>query len=356
MYSWFLQLSWLTKVSRSPHTVATIEADIARAATSEKCALKRSEGHQLSSVDDFEIVATRDIAAGETVLVDRQMIATTDSSANTQQLCSYCCNYLPDQLESTATDLRLFCSTHCLKSALQRDYPTTLSGKMARSDERLFGPTLLLPRLLATYLESPSQSSCDILSHPLVSRWKGDYRDSVAFPFSFEMHIKQPISILENLGVNVFADNRFDTWIMLNILNRISSNMLKRDLDPILLEPEGYLTPPDSPHVNSRALTSTSGLLKPVNITVHSLGYLLTLFNHSCSPNVDIEPRPGGTSIRANKRIKEGEELCVSYVHPEQLKENKEKALRQWFDHCRCNVCCKGEKSAKEIDLPLRSR
>jgi hypothetical protein len=339
-------MSLLMNASRSPDTVAIIESDIARAATNDICVLSRSECHQSGSIEDFEIVATRNIAAGETVLVDRQMIAITDSSSKLQQLCSYCCNYLSNQSETSKIDKRLFCSAHCLKSALQCDYPTTPDEKMERSNERLFPPILLLPRLLATYLESPPQSNCDILSHPIISRWKGDFRDSVAFPISFQTHIKRPITILEDLGINVFADTRFDTWVVLNILNRISSNLLKREPNPLLLEPEGYLTPPDSPLVNIRPLKNSSGPLKPANITVHSLGYILPLFNHSCNPNVDIEPRPGGTWVRANRSISKGEKLCVSYIQPEQLKQNKEQALRQWFDHCRCSLCCQGEKSA----------
>jgi len=320
-----------------------METDLARSLTNYSCSLQLSSSHHttLNLIDDFQIVATQEISPGQVILVDRQTISTTSRHTSKNLCCSYCCVTLQfDSEVFTASDLRTFCSSHCLHSATRKiiqESPAQDEGETI--DERLFPATSLLPQLLATYLECPLQSLYHPLMHPTVSRWKADFRNSVRFPICFEMYIKRPIAILEDLGVDPFADSRFDTWVLLNILNRIGSNLLSKEALPQIANFESYPTPPDSPKVTIRSFPSKNGEAKLANVLIHSLGYLLPLFNHSCTPNVDIEPNAGGTLIRANRLIKTGEELCVSYVQPETLKKDKNHALRPWFDHCRCETC-----------------
>ncbi|KAI0716018.1 hypothetical protein C8T65DRAFT_572430, partial [Cerioporus squamosus] len=68
---------------------------------------------------------------------------------------------------------------------------------------------------------------------------------------------------------------------------------------------------------------------------------IASLFNHHCSPNVRKER--GGRRLRflTTRSVAEGEELCISYGHVENMTwtERQKELLEGWYFICRCSRC-----------------
>jgi len=105
--------------------------------------------------------------------------------------------------------------------------------------------------------------------HPILSRWKPDFRQDwhIQTAFTFNSHIRQPIHVLHSLGIDVFKDSRFDTWVVMHLINRMSVNYITYQR-PATTTPE---SPPDGSQSNSgEAEPKTTS--QPPTGTVYSLG------------------------------------------------------------------------------------
>jgi hypothetical protein len=308
---------------RNPTLLDRLQREIDATTSMSTCEL-----HTVFQMDDDEscvdsgelgVFSTRHIGKGEQLFVDRSMIADLNSVSKHDGLCDYCFYSLEQCARPFHCCKRTFCSPRCQEKAFS-SYHSQLCkqdlrfvGKQDRSSRSGLNPVMLLPRLLA--LLSKSEKSKHPLSHPVLSRWKADFRSSqpLCFPFSFEDNIRTPLQILMELDVDIFAEERFDTWVVQNILNRMTTNALLRYPLSKVTDPRLY-----SHHSLKSASAEDSGLdlthpfLEPTEVI--SLGYLLPLFNHCCSPNLSIAETSGGVCIKANRDIERGEELCVSYV------------------------------------------
>jgi hypothetical protein len=259
-----------------------------------------------------------------------------------------------------------FCSAACLDTSLSTYHPllckTDLSFLYANQSDHVLNPTLLLPRLLSSYLSS-SPPDTHPLSHPLLSRWKPDYRSTAPrglapprFPISFATHIEQPNQIMAALGVDIFSDARFDTWVLQNLLNRVSANAHVRHP-----RPQHHSAPFQATAAPSETTSDPPDLIRAAaaaasSATVHNIGCLLPLLNHSCTPNVVIGEGRGGVWARAWRDIREGEELCVSYVDGAGKgagKEEQRQSLAVWFNECLCESCRAEKKEASGISVRL---
>lgn len=97
--------------------------------------------------------------------------------------------------------------------------------------------------------------------------------------------IVNPTRILQTLGVDIFADHRYNTWVLFSALYRLKNN---QSADAI---------------IHNRAIAAS----------IPSM----TLLNHSCEPNVRAtwtEQAYGRLELIATRDIKEGEKLLRNYV------------------------------------------
>ncbi|KAF2666719.1 hypothetical protein BT63DRAFT_316582 [Microthyrium microscopicum] len=286
-----------------------------------------------SSVEEVSMFAVRNIQKGELIIKDVQMIAVCEGSS--MSLCNYCFDRVSSRKKFIAKGSQAtYCSKQCLKAAITMNTHTSrpserLLSFCAKDMSHFFPPIQLLPRLLASCIDSLANGDIHPLLHPVISRWKADFRISngVRFPFSFKTHIQRPISILQELGVDIFRASQFDTWVIINILNRIGANMISR---PAQLQ--------SKPQVSQMRKSNRPNPRQSKHPIIHSLGFIQPLFNHSCNPSVLIEPDHGGIVFRARRHISKGEELSVSYVDLDTLQHGSH-ALLQWFDKCLCTVC-----------------
>ncbi|CZR64237.1 uncharacterized protein PAC_14135 [Phialocephala subalpina] len=138
------------------------------------------------------------------------------------------------------------------------------------------------------------QASYDPLSHPNIDQLKPN---------------EGP------LGIHVFANHNFDTWVILSMWYRIMNNSTSATMD----FPNRIMAPNHC------------------------------WFNHSCNPNASmVLPRSGrfsDTEIVALRDIEEDEKVFVSYITPEDFlgaKEDRQKKLESWLHtSCNCSRCHK---------------
>ena len=200
----------------------------------------------------------------------------------------------------------------CWAGTALAEFPSQVSEGAASQDR------LLLQVLNQCLTKRPVTAP---LEHSIVAQLCVPYSPFNYIPFNYQKHIVRPITMLESLGVDVFADLDYDTWILLTIQHRLRNNQI--------------------------ALTGPNG--RPG----HRLSQLYAFFNHSCEPNVTGEPdSEGGTTLvmKATRRIGSGEELFVSYLGQQSLAitmENRRAALWPWFGcDCKCPKCIKEEKES----------
>ncbi|KAJ6184771.1 hypothetical protein N7519_006072 [Penicillium mononematosum] len=148
--------------------------------------------------------------------------------------------------------------------------------------------------------------------------WKDSW-----FPFTLAGNIQIPFDILFNLGVDIFSDLSFDTWVIQNVLRKLLVNAVpweheRRGANPTFNDRDGP-KPVLHPTLQSRMRVRNEDLsaMEP------SFGnfYLfpgLSMFNHSCRPFENAlwgydDKVPNRVVVWANKDIKAGEEIRIPY-------------------------------------------
>lgn len=294
-----------------------------------------ADGVEASTEDDcIGAVATRDIVAGETVLVDVMSAGSVGVDADPGG-CPTCCASPVGNFWNTCCEV-LYCSQVCADTAMEtfhgticgRDFEYLYAAARKATITTDFSiDALLLMRVLALSLEEGAE-------HPLKSKLlvrltpAYNFKEPNLIIFNFVDHILTPISILQTLDIDIFANPLYDTWVLHTIKCRLQNNKHGQTLE-------------DWPG------TSISGLY--------------SMLNHSCSPNVDWRHDKGSSEVKmfATRDCREGEELCISYIGPQGNAlgvVERRKKLMGWFGMaCRCAKCVE-EAAAMEdgVTIPIR--
>jgi len=293
------------------------------------------EGVEATTEDDcIGAIASRDIVAGETVLIDVMSTGSVGVDADPGG-CPTCCASPVKNYWNTCCEV-LYCSKICADTALETfhgticgrdfDYLYTAARKATVTTDFSID-ALLLMRVLALSVEEGAE-------HPLKSKLLVRLTPAYGFKepnliiFNFEDHIKMPISILQTLDIDIFANPLYDTWVLHTMKCRLQNNKHGQTLE-------------DWPG------TSISGLY--------------SMLNHSCSPNVDWRHDSGSSEVTmfTTRDCKQGEELCISYIGPQGNALNvvdRRKKLMGWFGMaCRCAKCIE-EAAAEEDEDPIPIR
>ena len=241
----------------------------------------------LSHNDVFGVFATRNIALTETVLIDRTTAGVISSSIVVQHAAiisqtlsaNPCCTTVPYCSETCAqTTIRIFpCSA--LQQRLQFLYDAAKSANLS-TDISL--DSLLLLRVLALAIH---EGATHPLKTSLLARLTPAYKIDHLIIFNFPDHIITPIRILQELGIDVFANSAYDSWAIHTMRCRLQNNKHGQTLDDL----HGTAVNP-----------------------------LYSMFNHSCAPNIGWEHEGNTSTLRlfAERSIMEGEELFISYIKP----------------------------------------
>jgi hypothetical protein len=303
---------------RDDKVLKTVQEDFL--VLSSKCHVLRSKiqdhiGKPLTAERDvYGVFASKDLKPGETVLVDNGVTCSTSAPNR----CSNCCARLPKKPTVLACCKASLCTTQCKDAAL-KTYHKVLCGRdkdLAFLVAAAHGATerdanvdnLLLLRILAMSLQ---EGTTNPLQSSFMSRLTPQYKGSKAITFSMVEHVVNPIRMLQSLGIDVFANREYDTWVIQTISNRISNNILFSETE------------------NEYAL--------------HSCLPAYSMFNHSCEPNVKAERLRDGAhqKMYAYRAVKKGQELFIDYNDLENLpKRDRQQALQPWLGGpCMCSRC-----------------
>ncbi|KAL2059873.1 hypothetical protein VTL71DRAFT_10028 [Oculimacula yallundae] len=367
------------------------------------------------------VFATEDISMGEVVFRDTATWCAhngSDGSAGAVEYvknrggsggrgvktvlrCDNCCGVIPvgkeDQNKvSQVMEKDFSClSPSCLKTA-QETYHKVLCGKdfswLNHADNSQIKNTKSSPgkqtqgidpesiaegRMWLRILATCVQSGLHPLEHPSIAALtanyttpdSGSYLDSKRSPmphrWAMSIHIDIPQRILTELGIDIYTDTRYDTWVLQTIWWRMSNNMFGGSEDSSSVSgPRPGLYPASG--INAAATPASES---------HFVGQLYSFLNHSCESNVGLLEQSGGQdqrqgynsndsyrsrsksvaaavappspvrsskiSVVATRDIRAGEELYTSYIDTENAdREERNEMLRKWLEgDCQCTRC-----------------
>ena len=316
---------------RTPSTVQYIQDNLKRA--SQGCSVLKSSNVRDGLIqsgeaiaDVFGLFAAKDIAAHGIVLTDRTCLCAIDDN---KDCCTSCSGSLPHRPLLLSCCKAIFCSNECIGLA-KNFYHAAIYGKTivdshsaasasAGSPEYMTETRLLL-RVLSCAVNFPDLHP---LEAPIINRMTSTYRDSGLRRFSLAANIKRPFKILRQLGIDIFANQNFDTWVLHTIMIRVQNN--------------------------SREYRGNGRFGIAINP-------LYSFFNHSCDPNVtydvDCESSSGTLRMKTIRKVRAGNELFISYIPEKDLQEpveERRKKLRHWFGgDCQCPRCRKESNEDSE--------
>jgi hypothetical protein len=306
---------------RTQGLIDTVNDELSRNVEQQTCHLAQST---ISSHGDMlGMFAARDIRLGEGILLDRT--ATGACSNIDTDACSNCFAGITQKPIHTACCATKYCSSECRDLALAT-YHIPICGQdfswlQISATGLTHNASPLRPLLMLRFIATCVQAGPDAhpLNHPLIARLQPLSNRSHIDVFTFTESITTPIKILQQLGVDVFTNHRFDTMVLHTIWTRLANNK--------------------------------AGSFDPKRGFVDEISPHLPLFNHSCEPNVEWKRGDGSTTIWffAKKQVKKGEELFSSYLDVKGMSlEERTEGLWPWFEGvCLCSKCVR-ERAASQ--------
>ncbi|TPX23055.1 hypothetical protein DIZ76_014937 [Coccidioides immitis] len=161
------------------------------------------------------------------------------------------------------------------------------------------------------------------------------------FPFSFAANIKVPFDILQCLGVNIFRDMTFDTWVIQLVLRKLLINTIPWDLNRRVAD---VVDTPESKELRRNRLPSLPEIrFSEADPTIKDLYIFpgVSMFNSACPDQHNVNwdwdlAVPNRMVLWATRDIEEGEELLIPYVP---MKIGGDFAQRMFGVGCRCSRC-----------------
>lgn len=185
-----------------------------------------------NEIDVWGVFASKPIKKGDVFLIDKSM-AVIDNRRS-EGYCS-CGKRLPTQPVKPPCCNRSFCSEQCADRVLQTYHKVVCRKEFNFSNlpnepgkrNRRYLETMLLIRLLAIITQHDKEHSNDDghpLHGPIIKYLTPNYGAGQSAAWNFLDAIVHPTKILETLGVDVYADQRYDTWVLQTIRWRIANN------------------------------------------------------------------------------------------------------------------------------------
>ncbi|GFF33555.1 hypothetical protein IFM46972_03930 [Aspergillus udagawae] len=185
--------------------------------------------------------------------------------------------------------------------------------------------------------------------------------EKVAFPFTLAANIQVPFDILMQLGVDIFADFSFDTWVIQIVLRKLLINAipwvnvpaLKMSKAPAkMIARRKEIDDPEK----QREMTKEGESFESYDPSFRAL-YLypgFSLFNHVCPEKhnaqwgFDFGGVPNRVFVWAKEDIPKGKEILISYTESPMTEKGM---LRQLGRQCACDGEHEDE-SSDEDDAP----
>ncbi|KKZ65575.1 hypothetical protein EMCG_08600 [[Emmonsia] crescens] len=174
-------------------------------------------------------------------------------------------------------------------------------------------------------------------------------KDNDIFPFSFSANIRVPFDILMCLGVDIFRDLTFDTWVIQSVLRKLVPNVIAWDSHRRGLDlPEKEKIKHSRRRMNGTLGHNRSEDLGPTFRDLYIFPGM-AMFNHFCPSISNVtwdwdSVIPNRIILWANKAIFRDDELVLPYTSRQLSRRN---AYRLFQTRCNCPLCNEtyGERS-----------
>ncbi|WEW60071.1 hypothetical protein PRK78_005555 [Emydomyces testavorans] len=174
---------------------------------------------------------------------------------------------------------------------------------------------------------------------PLMGADKGFEKH--LFPFSYAANIRVPFDILQSLGVNIFRDLTFDTWVIQLVLRKLLINAIPWDEDRRRAD---VVDTPESKELRRSQLPELSASEYPqADPSIKNLYIFpgVSMFNNTCPDQHNVIwdwdlSVPNRIVLWANADIRKDDELALPYAP---MKIEEDFAQRMFGIGCRCRRC-----------------
>ena len=235
-----------------------------------QCKLERSSVRNGMPIGDrsetfsevLGVTATKDLTRNEILLVGHTGVSAVDDPLNR---CTCCCAILTTIFTILRCCSARCCSRCCADTALAT-YHLAVRGEDLSPFENAYRKNLVTPAkaaddllLLRVLACAVQHSSTHPLNSPFLKQLTAMYDGKKHQPFDCETNIIGAFKMLTSLGIDIFANHNFDTWVLQSLRARIGNNSREYSID-------GHT------HI--------------------AINPLFSFFNHSCDPNFTVS---GGT-------------------------------------------------------------
>ncbi len=266
-----------------------------------------------------------DIPKGQRIILDKSIFCDYNIPGGNYR--GACCESLVGKGIPVGCCQTQFCSDDCKSKALSNYHKSICSKDFAWlydecKDVDFQNDTI--PLVMLKILATAVQQGVKPLSLPCVATLTAGYQNDALSFFRLHHNVITPIKILQTLGVDVFANTRYDSWVIQTLFLRIENNM------------QGH----------------TFGKRTSIGINP-----LFSMFNHDCDPSAKWGPKNelveagGPIIVSALRDIQSNEEIKVSYVErhlPE--KQRRLKLSLQLGMNCKCDRCVRARAGNEELD------
>lgn len=163
------------------------------------------------------------------------------------------------------------------------------------------------------------------------------------FPFTWEGNIKVPFDMLLQLGVNIFQDFSFDTWVIQTVLRKLIVNAVPWDKKwrGSVERVQGKWKVPN-PTMQKRMIKNKESVRQydPIFETLYLFSGF-SLFNHACRGSHNAlwgydNVIPNRVLVWATEDIPKSTEIRIPYKHRQMTNEY---AIRVLGKKCNCSLC-----------------
>lgn len=302
---------WMSSemLRRDPSAINRMRKSVAGLTT--KCTIKKisvKESPDETESDYYGMFAKTNIKRGHMIFKEGTVIF----SASTGR-CPACCRSLNNTPHLSECCQTPYCTARCANLA-DRTYHASICKKdFSFLNENKSSNTIVLQEQFRVFALILQENASHPLKSTILAPLHAQLGPDNTMAASLKGTIIPTIKTLRALGIDIFADEKWDTWVLFIILARLANNHRADTL-------------------------SNDGFLMAINP-------FYSFINHSCDPNAQYGGASDDSSVTilAIKPIAKGEEICVSYLDSDNRKlgvKERQKLLTAWVGEvCFCQKC-----------------